>query len=518
MPYQEVRYGESGFGWRDDGGPHDLAVVFVHGWGGDARSTWTWSPPRWRRWLFWDRRPNVFLMNLMTASPNLRCNYYAYAHSGGPISRVNIQTLADGLRSFVASNLVDERRIVLIAHSLGGLICRKAVLDMLHLAPADRLKVVGILMMGTPNNGTELGRLPSWSRSGLEMIPMSAFLADLNRSWIERISNGGDPSQDISQRTTLKCRTIVGDIDRVVSVTSGGTLSLLGDYEVIARTGHLALCKPTDENHPAFVQIKRFILECRAEWPNRPLARAAAVAGFRAASRVTNAAEWLFREKETIKITPQTGGGGPFATREDVFRCDIRCQRWGYPSRQRLNILIHVGPQRPDERADYVLSIGQGTWNQAEFANFVQTLRNVSGRANDYSWVVESISIRRGNESADYHLVADDVTVRNSYVLLPYECASALCDGTRNEEVTLDLRLRNWISKRQGWYRYTAGNAVINSLTVELDTPFPVVGKDSYPHEQADRRHAPAGTSETATITVRGPVEPGSWVDWTFKQ
>jgi len=77
------------------------------------------------------------------------------------------------------------RPIVIIAHSIGGLIARNVI-----ERSTEDLGIETLIMLETPNLGTTLRRVkalgfPEWP-SVLDMLKGSDFLRELNKDWLER--------------------------------------------------------------------------------------------------------------------------------------------------------------------------------------------------------------------------------------------------------------------------------------------------------------------------------------------
>jgi len=110
--------------------PSSIAIVFVHGWTGDFHETWTWKETRrgLKRLKFWGSRNAKHLVSdFLVHDPGLGADYYSFAHPAGFFDIVGAKKVADALRAFIDLNVVGPRstwQIVLISHSLGGLVYR----------------------------------------------------------------------------------------------------------------------------------------------------------------------------------------------------------------------------------------------------------------------------------------------------------------------------------------------------------------------------------------------------------
>lgn len=130
-----------------------LHVVFVHGLGGDARSTWMHNPKDqttlWPSWIGQDVGCNVWVAG------------YGAALSGWTEAAMHLADLGEAL--FAALQVeqgLQGRRIVLVGHSLGGLVIKSGMTQAQVLGDTQRLtlldRIVGIVFVGTPHQGASL--------------------------------------------------------------------------------------------------------------------------------------------------------------------------------------------------------------------------------------------------------------------------------------------------------------------------------------------------------------------------
>ncbi|KAI0478139.1 hypothetical protein F4859DRAFT_478707 [Xylaria cf. heliscus] len=133
----------------------EIDICFIHGLTGDRDATWTASGQSepWPSNLLPDRLPKARLLTY---------GYDAYVVQK---SVTSINTLNDHATNLLR-DLTDDRescnassrRIVFVAHSLGGLICKEAILQSrnnpeLHLREIFH-SVIGVIFMGTPHTGS----------------------------------------------------------------------------------------------------------------------------------------------------------------------------------------------------------------------------------------------------------------------------------------------------------------------------------------------------------------------------
>ena len=188
---------------RDGAG---AAIVFVHGFGGDAGATWGGFPahlrdvPALSRW-------NIYSLGY---SSNLAPDFRG-AWAGDP----GIETLATYLNARATQNpLKSMRTLAVIAHSMGGLVVQKALVDFPDLV--DR--VSHVLLYGTPSGGIEraAGRLARlFKRQVEDMGLQSGFISTLREDWRRTF---GDV--ELQRTRPFGLWAIAGDRDEFVPATS----------------------------------------------------------------------------------------------------------------------------------------------------------------------------------------------------------------------------------------------------------------------------------------------------------
>jgi pimeloyl-ACP methyl ester carboxylesterase len=124
-----------------------MDVIFIHGLNGDERSTWQFEKtPSWQTWLS-DALPeaNIWSLGYGLTSSWLR---------GGsiPLTDRAINVLAT-----LSVELREDRLIVFVCHSYGGLLVKQLLRTSREIAPeyADLMKRVrGVVFLGTPHTGS----------------------------------------------------------------------------------------------------------------------------------------------------------------------------------------------------------------------------------------------------------------------------------------------------------------------------------------------------------------------------
>lgn len=133
--------------------PDALHVIFVHGLGGDARSTWMHNPKDhttlWPSWIGEEVGCNVWVAG------------YGAALSGWTDAAMHLSDLGEAL--FAALQVEQDlqgHRIVLVGHSLGGLVIKSGMTQAQALGDPLRVtlleRIAGVVFVGTPHQGSSL--------------------------------------------------------------------------------------------------------------------------------------------------------------------------------------------------------------------------------------------------------------------------------------------------------------------------------------------------------------------------
>jgi len=154
----------SGLKLLHDGENSIVDLIFVHGLTGDRDKTWTAKDATepWPRTLLPSKVPNARILTF---------GYDAYVSDWrGMVSKNRIgnhaMNLLAGVASYREEDDTDNRPIIFICHSLGGLVCEDA-LATAQQRPEPHIKRIldccrGIVFLGTPHHGAGLAH---WAES-----------------------------------------------------------------------------------------------------------------------------------------------------------------------------------------------------------------------------------------------------------------------------------------------------------------------------------------------------------------
>lgn len=165
--------------------PDSLHVIFVHGLGGDARSTWMHNPKDqttlWPSWIAEEIGCNVWVAG------------YGAALSGWTDAAMHLVDLGEAM--FTALQVEQDlqgHRIVLVGHSLGGLVIKSGMTQAQALGDPKRLalleRISGVAFVGTPHQGSNLATLADMLRLILRTNPQVANMGS-NDAWLKQLND-----------------------------------------------------------------------------------------------------------------------------------------------------------------------------------------------------------------------------------------------------------------------------------------------------------------------------------------
>lgn len=185
--------------------PASVDVVFVHGLNGDPQKTWTAETSR----TFW---PSQLLPPILEEE-HARILVYGYdadvsSFTDGA-SKDKIHNHAEHLVAELAANRrirrASDRPLIFIAHSLGGLVVKRALIYSSEIrgTKTEHLRGVfvstyAILFLGTPHKGSDLAK---WG-SRLERIcsaVMPRKIVDTNNSLVNALKENNETLQNIDR-------------------------------------------------------------------------------------------------------------------------------------------------------------------------------------------------------------------------------------------------------------------------------------------------------------------------------
>jgi pimeloyl-ACP methyl ester carboxylesterase len=503
--------GDVGASWSVAQKPEPrLAAVFVHGWGGDFLSTWLEKP--------FLRSPMKSLIDHLADDASLPWRFYSVKHTGKAFEPAKIGDLAGTVGTFLDTYVYREAdAVVLIAHSLGGLACRRLILNEIGRLPRHQMKIVGLLMYGTPNDGTSMAKAAGRvlrSGSGDDMRTYSEPLRELNASWLDHIANGGNPNRDFDDRMPLLCWNVVGSADRIVPTSSASHMALMGDVKTVSK-GHLAMVKPVAANDVPVGIARDFLLAAKERFEERR--RDYACDKLAAQTRQAAASQpWVVTEEETIELTPLDGDRSLFSDAPSLFRSHVTTVRTGVACEPALHVgaRLDTATYEPDVNVVFDCSIGDGVTENS----VTDALRSGAIAREQLSGVVRVDRIEATHGTRRLPFSAEALSGKDGWFLLPFRCSDWPAGVERVDR--LEVEISSVIDLAMGWYTFYAPNTVTDRLTVSFRSPFEIACLMHEPlRSMADVKENDVVSGAYLTkVRINGPVAAGARIVFIFRR
>jgi pimeloyl-ACP methyl ester carboxylesterase len=239
------------------------AIVFIHGWGGDAVGTWE------------NFRAGIHALPEMSMADALFWAYPSKTHQVAYSAGVLRQFLSDLIDAPVRSILDPScpqdlalrgdgfryQRITLCAHSMGAVIARRAMIDLDREGGlGDPPPVIRLLLFAPAHKGSNL---PLMIRSGfgLGWVPGATLVANalrLHYSSLEGLAKGGQTLRELEEHSRclrlklerggkntahLRAQVLHAQNDRVVEQDSFDDDP---PFTPVMKQTHRSICKPND--------------------------------------------------------------------------------------------------------------------------------------------------------------------------------------------------------------------------------------------------------------------------------
>lgn len=220
--------------------PSKVAVVFVHGLFGDTDDSWT------------NANGQTFFQ-LLKSAPGIgdQVDVFAFGFTSNKLKggSLDIREAANMLEQSLQFNGVwNYPRVVFVAHSMGGLIAMREMID----NPAHRDKVPLMMFYATPQEGSQITTIAQHVVNNpavkqMLMADQNDFLKMLSDDW------GRIPDED---KPVINCAYETAPYAGVMIVPWSSATKFCKDVPTaIGSTDHLTIIKPDRLAHPSMVVL-----------------------------------------------------------------------------------------------------------------------------------------------------------------------------------------------------------------------------------------------------------------------
>ncbi|MCG6495224.1 alpha/beta fold hydrolase [Kitasatospora sp. A2-31] len=173
----------------------------------------------------------------------------------------SLDTVADSLKEFLRTDAERFERLVLLGHSMGGLVIQRHLVRMLadgHGRQLDRIKRV--VLLATPSAGSVLGlearrALLRGNPQEKQLRPLNEQISDTLSRVLKSVVNATEPSD---YTCPIPFSVFAGEEDGVVPRASAQTV--FPDAAVLPGT-HFTVVQPDSATHRSYTTVKRLLLE-----------------------------------------------------------------------------------------------------------------------------------------------------------------------------------------------------------------------------------------------------------------
>ncbi len=219
--------------FRETPGANNL-LLFIHGFSGEAGVTFGKIPDmliKDHKMDGWDMKPFGYSQFI---DPELGKEIWAGVKDVGRISEY--------LCTSVRYKFEKYDRIAIVAHSLGGLIAQRAILD---FKEEFRRKITHLILLGTPSKGIEPEKLKKlWNNKYKEMSSEGAFIGELRKEW-----------GDFYKGEYPFSLSVAGSVDDEFVTLDSCFAPFDENYRYTVDGRHLGMVKPKDEEDDCYKLI-----------------------------------------------------------------------------------------------------------------------------------------------------------------------------------------------------------------------------------------------------------------------
>lgn len=220
--------------FRETKGANNL-LLFIHGFSGEASDTFGSIPDmlmKDSKMDGWDMKPFGYSQYI---TPEMGKDVWAGIE--------DIDRISDYLTTSVKYKFENYDRIAIVAHSLGGLIAQKAILN---FKEETCNKISHVILLATPSNGIEPAKLTKlWNNRYQQMSSEGKFITSLRQDWKNKF-NGEYP---------FELKVVASADDEFITIDSCYA-PFNSEHHVTINGKHLSMVKPESEKDDCYGLIR----------------------------------------------------------------------------------------------------------------------------------------------------------------------------------------------------------------------------------------------------------------------
>lgn len=164
---------------------------------------------------------------------------------------LNILQLSDYISTTISLKCSDYENIIIVAHSMGGLVSKGYILKNLERNKFTKVKL--LISLAVPHNGSNwaiVGKnLFRKNKQIIDMEPLSKTLHELTDKWLWQDKGLPDTAYLIAQN------------DEVVEETSSTGREKTRQAQYFCRDNHFSITKPEDENTNSYLAVEECLIK-----------------------------------------------------------------------------------------------------------------------------------------------------------------------------------------------------------------------------------------------------------------
>jgi len=231
--------------------PNNQLIIFVHGLGGS----------RYGDKATWGKFPKFIFEDI----PQLDVGLYEYQTLLRRLKfwkSVPLKAEAKIFADIIRDELSNYKTVILVGHSMGGLLCKAVISDLINTQDKDALsRIGGLILMATPQLGSiRVPKLFSWFSSDFAALRTHGeFVAEINDMFENHLYL--DERINATDKTIIPTWAVLGASDFWVDQLSAG-IGLVSSRKKIVRGSHTEIVKPKSKESDAYSWVRDRINVC----------------------------------------------------------------------------------------------------------------------------------------------------------------------------------------------------------------------------------------------------------------